>query len=248
MATRSIVTSQPDVECDVCERRLLRGEQPDVFLDAGQPRMVCELCAPRAAHQGWKRGSEEQLIGAASLTSRRGRGLLGRLRQSRRVEAPRERSGLEIADDAQPFDLLGRGADAGGALDLTRDGLGASVVAAGVAGDFRKSIAEPLSTEEALLIGAIDAFNASEYTRRVASLARSLGAAEVTVRPGVAVASSVVIVLAWELCWYSYEVDLDDMQGVEVRAIGQGTELSELSAEDRLANALADERGSLALR
>ena len=100
---------------------------------------------------------------------------------------------------------------------------------------------------------AIDAFNASEYTRRAASLARSLGAAEVTVRPGVAVASSVVIVLAWELCWYSYEVDLDDrskigQQGVEVRAIGQGTELSELDAEDRLANALADERGALALR
>ena len=98
-----------------------------------------------------------------------------------------------------------------------------------------------------LLAQAIDAFNASEYTRRAASLARSLGAAEVTVRPGVAVASSVVIVLAWELCWYSYEVDLDDMQGVEVRAIGQGTELSELGAEDRLANALADERGALAL-
>jgi hypothetical protein len=56
MATRSIVTSQPDVACDVCERRLLRGEQPDLFLDAGQPRMVCELCAPRAAYQGWKRG------------------------------------------------------------------------------------------------------------------------------------------------------------------------------------------------
>ena len=28
MATSTIVTSQPDVACDVCERRLLRGEQP----------------------------------------------------------------------------------------------------------------------------------------------------------------------------------------------------------------------------
>src|ERR1700728_938501 len=104
MATRSIVTSQPDVECDVCERRLLRGEQPDVFLDAGHPRMVCELCAPRAAHQGWKRGSEEQLLASSSLTGRRGRGLLGRLRQSRRVDAPRARRALR--EEAQPFALL----------------------------------------------------------------------------------------------------------------------------------------------
>ena len=57
-------------------------------------------------------------------------------------------------------------------------------------------------------------FNASEYPRRVAGLARSLGAPEVSVRAGEAVASSIVIVVAWELCWYRYEVDLDDMQGV----------------------------------
>jgi hypothetical protein len=239
MATRSIVTSQPDVECDVCERRLLRGEQPDVFLDAGHPRMVCELCAPRAAHQGWKRGSEAQLLASSSLSSRRGRGLLGRLRQSRRVDAPRGRRVID--GQPQPFDLLEDGAPADADLDdalgsLAPDELG-----------IEQRHAAPLSAEEILLAQAIDAFNASEYTRRAASLARSLGAPEVTVRPGVAVASSVVIVLAWELCWYSYEVDLDDMQGVEVRAIGQGTELSELGAEDRLANALADERGALAL-
>jgi hypothetical protein len=247
MATRSIVTSQPDVECDVCERRLLRGEQPDVFLDAGQPRMVCELCAPRAAHQGWKRGSEAQLLGSASLSSRRGRGLLGRLRQSRRADGPRGRRDLPV-DGSQPFDLLDGEARRDGLADAPREGLDAPFAVEGVESGSREEHAAPLSAEAVLLSQAIDAFNASEYTRRAASLARSLGAAEVTVRSGVAVASSVVIVLAWELCWYSYEVDLDDMQGIEVRAIGQGTELSELGAEDRLANALADERGALALR
>jgi hypothetical protein len=90
-------------------------------------------------------------------------------------------------------------------------------------------------------------FNRGEYPRRVASLTRSLGTPEVSVRPGEAVASSVVIVLAWELCWYTYEVDLDDMQGAQARAIAQGTELAELRSEDRLANAVADERGSLTL-
>jgi hypothetical protein len=59
MATRSIVTSQPEVACEVCGRRLLRGEQPDVFLSGGQRRMVCELCVPRAANEGWQRESDE---------------------------------------------------------------------------------------------------------------------------------------------------------------------------------------------
>jgi hypothetical protein len=37
------------------------------------------------------------------------------------------------------------------------------------------------------------------------------------------------------------------MQGPEARALAQGTELSELGEEDRLANARADEHGALAL-
>ena len=86
MSTRSIVTSQPDVACDVCERRLLRGEQPDTFLAAGEPRIVCELCAPRAAHQGWKRGSAVHQVGEAPLRNGRRRALFGRLRQARRTE------------------------------------------------------------------------------------------------------------------------------------------------------------------
>jgi hypothetical protein len=247
MATRSIVTSQPEVECDVCERRLLRGEQPDLFLDAGQPRIVCELCAPRAAHQGWRRGSEEQLLASASLSTRRGRGLLGRLRQARRVESPDGGRRASAAGPDRP--------DPPALQPSIEHSAGLAIQDAGSpAVDAREeALIEPFapaaapSAEHALLAQAVDAFNASEYTRRLASLARSLGEPEVTVRLGVAVASSVVIVLAWELCWYSYEVDLDDMQGIVVRAVGQGTELSELSAEDRSANALADERGSLTL-
>jgi hypothetical protein len=69
----------------------------------------------------------------------------------------------------------------------------------------------------------------------------------VSVRAGEAVASAIVITLAWELCWYQYEVDTSDGQGAGTQAIAQGTELAELRHEDRLANALADERGALAL-
>ena len=83
MATRSIVTSQPDVACDVCERRLLRGELPDVFLAGGQRRTVCELCAPRAAHEGWLREADRHSVSLPPSRARRGRNLFERLRPQR---------------------------------------------------------------------------------------------------------------------------------------------------------------------
>ncbi len=84
MTTRTIVTSQPDVECDVCERRLLRGEQPDIFLVAGRRRTVCELCAPRAAHEGWQRETSQPSVELPPMRPRRGRSLLDRFRQGPR--------------------------------------------------------------------------------------------------------------------------------------------------------------------
>jgi hypothetical protein len=241
MSTRTIVTSQPDVACDVCERRLLRGEQPDIFLAAGQPRTVCELCAPRAAHQGWKRDSEQHALGPAPLRAGRGRNLLGRLRQARRAEADAPPAGARAGAyerDGRSYDFLDRGAPAPEPAQA-----GAEEPAA-----YADEAPYAPVLGDGPLQHAVDVFNRSEYPRRVASLTRSLGAPEVTVRPGEAVASSVVLVLAWELCWYTYEVDLDDLQGASAQALAQGTELSELGPDDRLANALADERGALALR
>ncbi len=242
MATRTIVTSQPDVACHVCERRLLRGEQPEVFLVAGRPRTVCELCAPRAAHQGWLRETGERTPGPAPLRPGRGRNLFERLRSGKRTptggadERPARAAWRE--QEPEPYDFLD---SAPQAPSTTLDDADGHPVAA------NGHEPEPAPAVQGPLQSALAVFNAGEYPRRVASLARSLGAPEVTVRPGDAVASSVVIVIAWELCWYTYEVDLDDMQGARVRAIAQGTELSEVGPEDRQANALADERGALAL-
>jgi hypothetical protein len=256
MATRSIVTSQPDVACDVCERRLLRGEQPDLFLAAGQPRIVCELCAPRAAHQGWTRGSDQLEASSRPLPSRRGRRLFERLRQTRAASLAYATDGPADALDRQsadaldgeggPYDLLAAQPDGRSSRE---GGRRVAPVPAGFAsgGDQADDVPPPRSPADQQLQRALDVFNAGPYTRRVASLTRSLGAPEVTVRAGEAVATCVVIVLAWELCWYTYEVDLDNMQGVEALAVAQGTELSELAPHDRLANALADERGALSL-
>jgi hypothetical protein len=252
MSTRSIVTSQPDVACDVCERRLLRGEQPDTFLAAGEPRTVCELCAPRAAHQGWTRGSAVHRDGEEPLRNGRRRALFGRLRQARRSEGEASAgSGSGSASPygraADPYDFLAAGHSEAAAATAEGDG-GAALPTqdAYASGELLEQRRSPVRYDGPLQ-QAVDVFNRGEYPRRVASLTRSLGAPEVSVRAGEAVASSIVIVLAWELCWYSYEVDLDDMQGLQAAARGQGTELSELGPEDRLGNAVADERGSLAL-
>jgi len=249
MGTRSIVTSQPDIACDVCERRLLRGEQPDTFLAAGEPRIVCELCAPRAAHQGWKRGSELHQAGEAPLRNGRRRALFGRLRQARRPEGEAsEGAAGPYGRSGDPYDFLGGVAAEGGAPPVGEDAGTASVGDRGYgAAEVHEQRRSGPVRYDGPLQQAVDVFNTGEYPRRVASLTRSLGAPEVTVREGEAVASSVVIVLAWELCWYTYEVDLDDLQGLQARAIAQGTELTELGPEDRLGNALADERGALAL-
>ena len=102
------------------------------------------------------------------------------------------------------------------------------------------------TTGELKMARALEVFNAGEQPRRVAGVARSLGAPTVTVRPLEESGSTVAIVVAWELCWYRYEVDLgDEAAGVVLAA--EGMELDELPAEDRLANAAADERGELAL-
>ncbi|MFP5380403.1 MAG: hypothetical protein ACLGHP_11795 [Vicinamibacteria bacterium] len=74
----------------------------------------------------------------------------------------------------------------------------------------------------------------------------SPGVPSVAVRPSDVEGAIVTIVVAWELCWYRYEVDLAD-EAAGVRVTGQGAELSELEAAEQAANAAADERGRLVL-
>ncbi len=99
MATRMIVTSQPDVACDVCGRRLLRGEQPDVFLAGGRRRTVCELCAPRASAEGWLRESDHHALSLPPARPRQGRNPLARWRRPRR---PSSESALEPVEASAP--------------------------------------------------------------------------------------------------------------------------------------------------
>jgi len=266
MATRTIVTSQPDVSCDVCERRLLRGEQPDVFLAAGRRRTVCELCAPRAANEGWMRESDSQSLKLPPMRARRGRSLIDRLRQ---VGRPEETTGAESQSDLavgsepdtylepEPYDFLD-GYERTGTDPVPARGHGEVAYEPPAEHELEPvGEADAPSTDAgygytegyehgSYVEPAVGVFNASEFPRRVAGVARSLGAPTVNVRSAEHLSSVVRIVVAWELCWYRYEVDLSEA-GAETRIVAQGTELDELAHEERVGNAVADDTGALSL-
>jgi hypothetical protein len=97
--------------------------------------------------------------------------------------------------------------------------------------------------ERAQLARAVALFNASEQPRMLAGVIRSLGAPYAYVGP---LHDDVVvgILVAWELCWYRFDADLE---GDIVHKRAQGYELTEIGGELADANAAADPDGRLAL-
>ena len=236
--TTDIKTNQEDVACDICGRTLLRGEHAEDYLAAGQRRQVCELCTARAQHEGWIRES-----GGDDLALRhprgegRGRSFLDRLRTRR--ERAREVNDEIDADDVAPPPAPTR------RRERERDREEAPEPVPEAARRPRHVRAVPTNAD-LKMERALEVFNASDHTRTVGGVARSLGAPEVSVRPLPERPSVVSITVMWELSWYRYEIDLSDEAG-GVRRDAQGDELSELSPEEQEANAAADDRGGLHL-
>jgi hypothetical protein len=264
MTTRSIITSQPDVACDVCERRLLRGEQSDVFLAAGQRRTVCELCAPRAVHEGWRREADGDGLTLAPPRPRRGRNLFERLPVPFRVRgaarpasATAELGAEELAYEPEPEPALEPDPppfqpppEPSWGEHQPYDFLGGLEIVEGRPGEMGDPLpAGPSPARMASVASVpergIEVFNASEFPRRIAGIARSLGAPAVNVcQVEDTVGETVSIVVAWELCWYRYEVDLDT-EAPAARLATQGTELEELARGERVANTPVDGTGLL---
>lgn len=210
--------------CDVCGRTLLRGEQAYPYLEGVAHRAVCELCTARAQQEGWIREGTVPAYDGRDSDSDRRRSLLGRLR--RRREAP------DAPEPSHGEDVNGsRSSPPRRPRSLLRE---------------PRHVRAIPSSDEQKIASAIAAFNGSEHRRTVAGVARSLGLPQISVQPVALRPSMVNVVVAWELCWYRYEVDLaEDHQGVRVAS--QGDELDELDAEERVPNALCDERGQLTL-
>jgi hypothetical protein len=220
----------------VCGRTLLRGERAEVYLNGGMRREVCELCTSRALHEGWIRegtmppgdGREGRPDRRRSFLSR----LLARRESPARVEEPAAAAPEELVERApEPASSP----EPAPRRERVRERLR----------EPRHVRAIPTSAEHKIA-SAVELFNGSEHRRTIAGVARSLGAPTVSVHPAEDGLSLVNVVASWELCWYRYEVDLSE-EVPTVRLSAQGYELDELPAEDRTANAVSDERGSLSL-
>jgi hypothetical protein len=93
---------------------------------------------------------------------------------------------------------------------------------------------------------ALELFNNSEHVRTIGGIARTLGEPWVSALPLHEAPSEVSIVVAWELSWYRYRVDLGDADD-PVTLLAKGQELDELDASMRDWNASALADGKLAV-
>jgi hypothetical protein len=232
---RQLDTSQAPIVCAVCARSLLRGEHANVFIAGGARRDVCELCTTRAAHEGWIRDGADAAPAPRPRGGERARSLMGRVRS--RLETVTHSTGDELVEDPEPTSrrVAARHAGRAGGAPPRREPAPAP----------REVHAVPTNAE-LKVSRALELFNASQHTKTVSGVARSLGAPDVSVSARSDDGALVEIVVAWELCWYRYEVDLAD-EPHAVRLLGQGYELSELGEGNGPANAVADGRGALAL-
>ena len=235
---RDIKTNRTDVVCDVCGRTLLRGERAEPFLHGGQRRLVCELCTVRATHEGWIREAGADELSSVPRYEGRGRGLFGRRRSRRPEPEPAEEDDVELtpalAAELEDHPVVTERAprrEPDPIPDFSREP--------------RQVRAVPTNAE-LKMERAVEVFNQSEHPRTVAGVARSLGAPEVAVRTSEVEPSVVSLFVMWELSWYRFEVDLSDEAG-GARKVAQGAELDELEPDERLVNAVADERGRIAL-
>jgi hypothetical protein len=229
-STRDIRTNQLDISCDVCGRTLLRGERAESYLAGGERRQVCELCTVRAQHEGWIREDGGDELTLRTSRQERGRGFLERFR------ARRDRA-REVADEA---------AEDEAALSETREPAREAAAPPPDLPRRPRHVRAVPTNAELKVERALEVFNASEHTRTVGGIARSLGAPAVSARPLADRPSVVTIAVMWELSWYRFEIDLSDEAG-GVRQIAQGAELSELDPDEQVVNAAADERGGLHL-
>jgi hypothetical protein len=110
--------------------------------------------------------------------------------------------------------------------------------------DARQVRAVP-TTREVKVERALELFNSSDHPRTISGIARTLGSPWVHASPDGNAPSEVTIVVAWELSWYRYRVDLGDADE-PILLLEKGDELSELEESLREWNALAADGGLLA--
>ena len=220
------------VSCDVCGRTILKGERTEWYLaPGGQRHQVCDLCAVRALHHGWIRESAAGETPARAPRNEQGRGVFGRLRRRSggggapehpQAPAPEE---AELAGQEAMYGA-GAGVEPAEYPDSEEAGPAQRARPRSRPKDPRHVRAVP-TTAEVKVDRALDLFNGSDHQRTIAGLARTLGPAWVSAQPDPAQPSAVSLLVAWELSWYRYRVDLGD-EADPVMMLDKGEELAQI--------------------
>jgi hypothetical protein len=225
------------VSCDVCGRTILKGERAEPYLaPGGHRRLVCDLCAPRAQHHGWIRESGAGDLPARMPRNEPRRGVLGRLRKRRPAEDQARLAEQEAmygsGNGIEPEEYPAEAAEAPPApapAPRTRP-------------QTPRHVRAVPTTAEVKVERALELFNGSGHQRTVAGLARTLGPPWVSAMPDPNQASAVSVLVAWELSWYRYRVDLGD-EADPVMMLDKGEEIDQIEEPLRAWNAGLDQDG-----
>jgi hypothetical protein len=238
-----------DVACDICGRTILKGERIEPYLaPGGQRHVVCELCTDRAYNEGWIREAAHDEMPATMRRPDQRRGLLGRLRRRRDPEADPLVENEEPVEYAMPQD----GAEpvyeepvAEYAEPEPEPARPAPAPPPRQRRDSRHVRAVPTNAQ-VKVERALELFNSSGHVRTIGGITRTLGEPWVSAAPLADAPAEVSIVVAWELSWYRFRVDLGDADE-PVTLVAKGQELDELDESMRDWNGSALPDGRLAV-
>jgi hypothetical protein len=226
------------VSCDVCGRTILKGERAEWYLaPGGHRRQVCDLCAVRAQHHGWIRESAAGDMPARMPRHEPRRGVFGRLRKRPAPPQPPEQDAAH-----------GDGSFTENGVRLQSDPVSEPEQHPTPPPRPRTRPQSPRhvravpTTAEVKVERALELFNGSAHQRTVAGLARTLGPPWVSALPDPNQASAVSVLVAWELSWYRYRVDLGD-EADPVMMLDKGEELDQIDESLRGWNAELDDDG-----
>ncbi|WDT94451.1 hypothetical protein JDY09_04140 [Thermoleophilum album] len=259
--------------CALCGRTILKGERVERYLrepvQGAAVETVCELCHSRARAYGWVRADDIADLPLPPAGRTRGRRtwlrrLFARRRGGVSGEAAHELgAGVPAPDAPAPAPAASGATNGSNATDANGSaaahpttGSSVSVGQGGVTvshgprqralrgeGEHRHVRAVP-AAEPARIERALELFAASDHCRTMAGIARALGEAQVAAVASASSPALVDVVVAWELSWYRFRIDLGSERD-PVELVERGDEISELPTELRAWNASLDAAGNV---